>query len=350
VPRFVTTTVTDVIGARPGLQRVRLDDGSRAVALTSVVGEVAPGDRVIVNTTAVDLGLGTGGWHVVHWNLERSELDLPGGGHIMKLRYTSLQIDTGAGEEDAEPSSRLPDLEGLPVVIGGLHSQVGVVAAAISSWSPGRRVSYVMTDGAALPMAWSDLVHALRERDLLVGTVTAGHAFGGDIEAVSVASAIDLAQRHQGADVVIVAMGPGVVGTGSALGTTSVEVAGIADSVAALGGHPIVVPRASNADPRPRHRGLSHHTRTALALVRTPLTVALPAEAIADVLVDDVPAQHDVVRVPVGDVAALLDNVGLAVTTMGRGPMQDPLFFACAAAPARLAVADRNARATVTEP
>ena len=40
---------------------------------------MAPGDRVVVNTTAVDLGLGTGGWHVVHWNLARDGVDAAGG-------------------------------------------------------------------------------------------------------------------------------------------------------------------------------------------------------------------------------------------------------------------------------
>ena len=74
---------------------------------------MAVGDRVVVNTTAVDLGLGTGGWHVVHWNLERDGWDGPGGGHIMKLRYTSLQIDTGAAEEhDGDVPAELGGLPG----------------------------------------------------------------------------------------------------------------------------------------------------------------------------------------------------------------------------------------------
>ena len=39
--------------------------------LTQLTGRVDVGDAVVVNTTAVELGLGTGGWHVVHWNLAR---------------------------------------------------------------------------------------------------------------------------------------------------------------------------------------------------------------------------------------------------------------------------------------
>ena len=92
---FSTLVVSEVMSERPGLQRVQLDDGSRAYNLTQLNGMVNVGDEVVVNTTAVDLGLGTGGWHVVHWNLANRSLDLPGPGHIMKLRYTSLQTNTG---------------------------------------------------------------------------------------------------------------------------------------------------------------------------------------------------------------------------------------------------------------
>ncbi|MBI5088610.1 MAG: DUF3866 family protein [Actinobacteria bacterium] len=191
MPSFRTLRVAELISERPGLQRIRLDDGSRAYAVTSLVGDVAIDDEVVVNTTAVDLGLGTGGWHVVHWNLARRDLHQPGPGHIMKLRYTSLQADTGAAEEQAGTlTPGLPHLGGVPVVAGSLHSQLGVVAPMVAHLRPGTRVSYVMTDGGALPLALSDLVATLREAELLAGTVTAGQAFGGDYEAVSVASAL----------------------------------------------------------------------------------------------------------------------------------------------------------------
>src|ERR1051325_1317797 len=113
MPAFRTGTVDALLAERRGLQRVTVD-GERAYVLTELTGPVAVGDRVVVNTTAVDLGLGTGGWHVVHWNLARDEWRRPGGGHVMKLRYTSLQADTGAAEEHHPdvPS----DLGGMPVV------------------------------------------------------------------------------------------------------------------------------------------------------------------------------------------------------------------------------------------
>jgi hypothetical protein len=327
VPSFVTGVVTEVLSERAGLQRVDTDEG-RAFVLTGLVGPVAVGDRVVLSTTAVELGLGTGGWHVVHWNLERDGWSEPGPGHILKLRYTSLQADVGAAEE-AHPD--LPaDLGGMPVVACGLHSQMACVVAAIADRAPGTRVAYVMTDGAALPLALSDLVADLVAGGLLTATITAGHAFGGDLEAVSVPSALVLARRVAGADIAVVAMGPGVVGTGTPLGTPAVEVAPVLDAAAALGGRPIACLRASSGDGRDRHRGVSHHSTTALALARSRAAVPVPAGVERDPVL--VGLAHDVVVVDGPEAGTLLDRAGLHVTTMGRGPAEDALFFACAVA------------------
>jgi hypothetical protein len=229
-------------------------------------------------------------------------------------------------------------------VVCSLHSQVPGVVATIKAIDPALAVSYVMTDGAALPLAFSDLVVALRDRGLIDGTITAGHAFGGELEAVTVASAMSLARHRQGADAVVVAMGPGVVGTGTRLGTTALEVATIADTATWLGGQAVVCPRLSDADQRPRHRGISHHTLTALDAVRSTVRVALPERPEPWVLDVGEPAPVlDVV--PVADVGDLLAGHDLRVTTMGRGPDQEPSFFAaCGAAgvvAARLATARR---------
>ena len=146
------------------------------------------GDRVVVNTTAVELGLGTGGWHVVHWNLARDDWREPGPGHVLKVRYTSLQADVGSTEEHEPGLAEFDDVGAMPVVVAGLHSQLPAVAAAFKDAAPEARLVYVMTDGAGLPLALSDLVAALTDRGLLDATVTCGQAFGGDFEAVSVFS------------------------------------------------------------------------------------------------------------------------------------------------------------------
>jgi hypothetical protein len=328
VPSFRTATVISLLEERPGLQRVDTDLG-RAYALTQLVGTVAVGDRVVLNTTAVELGLGTGGWHVVHWNTAREVLEDPGPGHIMKLRYTSLQVDAGSTEEQGDPASS--DLGGLPVVVGSLHSQVPGIAVAIRAARPQARLAYVMTDGAALPIAISDLVHQVTQVGLIDVTLTAGHAFGGDLEAVSVPSALALAKHVAHADAVIVAMGPGVVGTSSPLGTSALEVAAILDATTALGGTPIAVLRMSDGDPRPRHQGVSHHSRTALDLTRSSVLVASPEEGAYE------HPRHDVRVRPGPDVPALLEGLGLHITTMGRGPREDPLFFRATAAAGALA-------------
>jgi hypothetical protein len=239
----------------------------------------------------------------------------------MKLRYTSLQVDTGAAEE-TRPD--LPEaLDGLPVVACSLHSQVAVVAAVVRHLRPTARIAYVMTDGAALPLALSDLAHRLRERGVVDITITAGHAFGGDLEAVSMPAALALARHVAAADIAIVGMGPGVVGTASSLGTTAVEVAAIADAAAALGGRVAVCCRVSSADSRERHRGISHHVHTALRLTCHRPEVPLPTGLAAGV--------DGAEPIDGPDAATVLAALGLDVTTMGRGPAEDPDFFAAAA-------------------
>ena len=198
MPAFKSGRVESILEERAGLQRVLVSlDGNleRAYVLTQLTGPVAIGDSVVVNTTAVDLGLGTGGWHVVHWNLARDHYSAPGPGHIMKARYTSLQTDVGSTEEHWAELADVTSIDGMPVVAAALHSQVPAIAAAFKQRRPDARLAYVMTDGAALPLALSDLVAQLRERSLLDATITCGHAFGGDYEAVSVYSALAVA-RH----------------------------------------------------------------------------------------------------------------------------------------------------------
>jgi hypothetical protein len=324
VPRFTTGTVTALTAERPGLQRVEVD-GEPAYVLTQLVGPVEVGDRVVVNTTAVDLGLGTGGWHVVHWNLSREEWSAPGGGHVLKLRYTSLQADTGVAEETGV---ELPaDLGGAPVVACDLHSQLAPVAAAFAATAPGRRLVYVMTDSAALPLALSDLVAGLAGAGLLAATVTAGQAFGGDHEAVNVHSALPVARGPAEADAVVVGPGPGIVGTGTWLGFSGLEVTNTVEAATRLGGRPLVAVRYSDADDRARHRGVSHHTRTALALAPWTAWVPYPREFPEPDLLSE---RHRLTAVDVPELE-------LTATTMGRREDEDRGFFRWAAAAGVLA-------------
>ncbi len=344
---FRAGTVVELLSQRRGLQRVVVD-GERAYVLTELIGEVAIGDQVVINTTAVDLGLGTGGWHVVHWNLSTRDRSQPGPGHVMKLRYTSLQHDAGSYEEHEVPGDRLASglaLDGLPVVVTGLHSLIAPTVASIRSRRPSARIAYVMTDDAALPLALSDLVAQLVEADLVDVTITAGPAFGGDHEAVNVASALWGARHRFGADVAIVAMGPGNVGTDTPLGHTALGQVPAIDLAASLGATVVVGLRASGADGRDRHRGVSHHSRTVLRLAHGPTTVAVP-DRWSELLRTDLqavdPERHQLLDVATPDVLPVLEAAGISLRSMGRPAAEDPCFVDCAAA-AGAAAAERIA-------
>jgi hypothetical protein len=349
VPSFRVGTVDSVLEARTGLQRVLVALGDalpeHAYVLTKLTGDVAPGDRVIVNTTAVDLGLGTGGWHIVHWNLERDEWHHRGPGHVLKGRYTSLQTDVGSAEEHAPQLTDVASIDGMPVVAAALHSQLPAIAVALKHARPSLRVAYVMTDAAGLPIAVSDLVAALCSRTILDVTITCGQAFGGDYEAISVYSALAVARHVAGADVAIVVMGPGIVGTETKLGFSGIELGQILDAAAGLGGVPIACLRASFVDERERHCGVSHHTLTALTVAcRSRALIALPkvggaaeARLRADLAAAGIDERHEIVAIEPPDILGLLSGHGLEVTSMGRPAAADPILFQSAAAAGTLA-------------
>lgn len=350
--RLVWASVVEVAGGRPGLQRlvVALDDGTAGVALCypRLSGACSVGDRVLVNTTAVDLALGTGGVHFVAARggsaaaaASGTPVDEPSGGHIMKLRYTPLQHDVVCVEAQESPMHEVmaeaTDANGMPVVCCGLHSQVPLVVAAVKDAAPAARIAYVMTDQAALPLALSELVPACAAAGLLDVTVTCGQAFGGDLEAVTLHSGLLAARHAASADVAVVALGPGIVGTGTVFGHGGVAQGEAINAAAAVGAAPVAALRLSFADGRARHRGVSHHSLTALgrvALARARVAVpALPPEqaavlegALADA---GVWGRHERVDV---EARSLPDMRGVRVRTMGRGPAEDPAFFAAAAA------------------
>lgn len=315
----------------------------RALCYPSLSGPVEVGDTVLLNTTAVDLALGTGGSHfVIARKGEGVALDDPAplGGHIMKLRYTPLQRDVLTVEDPASPYHDVMEhavsIDGMPVVCCGLHSQVPLVAAAIKQSAPRARVVYCMTDGAALTLAFSDLVRSCVSTGFLDETVSCGQAFGGGLEAINLHSGLLAAHLIAKADVAIVAIGPGVVGSGTAFGHGGIAQGEALNAVAALRGTPIACLRCSFADARERHRGVSHHTLSALtriALSRSVVAVPsnLPVEwgsrIAAELAEEGVLDRHAVEEVEVFDA---IDLRGIRVTTMGRGIDEDPAFFAAA--------------------
>lgn len=314
--------VTAIRERRPGLVRLEVD-GRPCIAFPRLTGPVGIGDDVVVNTQALDLGLGSGGFDILHVNLSRG-LGLPAdpGAHVMKLPYTSLQHAVPHAEETTElPSS----LTGMPVVACTLHSQVAAVCAAIGRE---RQTAYVQLPGGALPVSFSDTIHALRRAGLVATTIAVGPCFDGDAASVSVASALAFA-KGCGLDVAVCAIGPGIVGTATPLGHGALAVVEALAATISLGGRPILAPRVSSVDPRPRHRGISHHTRAVLELAPEGVAVAWPA---------GLPGAAEIPGSVELDVTGW-ERVctGLPLSTMGRGPNDDPWFFAAAYAAGRLA-------------
>jgi hypothetical protein len=324
-------------------------DPIRALAYPALVGEPEPGDRVLLNVAALTLDLGTGGYALVVALPDRLPPDPArvrdrSGGHAVKARYTPLQPVVLAVDEEGSPhrSTMLAadGLDGMPVVTADLHSAVPAILAGVHADRPGARVAYVMTDGGALPAWFSRTVDALAGR--LAGVVTVGQAFGGDLEAVNVHSGLLAARHVLRADVAVVAQGPGNLGTGTPWGFSGVSTGEAVNAAAVLDGRPVGALRISGADPRPRHRGVSHHSLTAYGRVAlAPADLVVPGELPPE-LADEVdarlatlPPRHRVVRVPTDGLDAALRALPLTLSSMGRDLDADHAYFLTAAAAGR---------------
>jgi hypothetical protein len=319
--------------------RVRVGDEERpGWADESLVGEIREGDELIMNTEARDLGLGSGGFDVVHVNLTRG-LDAPGAEEAiaLKLNYTSLQHPV----EPVEAREHEGIARRIPVLVLSLHGQLSPAAWAAARAAPAMRVGYVQTSGGALPGSLSENVAELRRAGLLCEHITAGPAHGGELEALTVIGALQAAAGPLGWDAVIAGPGPGIVGSGSELGHGGMEALDTAHASLILGLETLLAPRMSSADPRPRHRGLSHHTATVLRMLLGNVGVPAPADGL-DELRNACAGRHEI-----WPRHALVDEYaesGLPATHMGRGISEDRLFFAAA-----LASGDALAAATIME-
>jgi hypothetical protein len=330
----------------------------RALAYPALVGRPEVGDLVLLNTTALERSLGTGGYALVVATPARlPEPPPPGPGHMVKGRYTPLQAMVLGVDEQESPHHEVlrdaDDLLGMPVVVADLHSSLPAVIAGLRERRPDARVAYVMTDGGALPAWFSRALDGLRSTGWVESCITAGQAFGGDLEAVTLHTALLAARHVVAADVTVVVQGPGNLGTGTRWGFSGVAAGDAVNAAAVLRGRPVASLRVSGADVRERHRGVSHHSLTAFGRV---------ALAAADVVVPLLPGElgarvrsqvaglgppagrHRLVEVDVEGLAEALTASPVPLSTMGRGPDADPAAFLAAAA------AGRHAAALLDEP
>jgi hypothetical protein len=300
--------------------RVKVDvDGElrSAVSYTGLTGPIMPGDEVVVNCAALDLRLGSGGFDIVHVNLSRGlDLAAESEAHVMKLNYTSLQHSVVPFEHDGARRTG-------PVAVIALHGQLAPVL-----WAACRngmhRIGYVQTVGGALPGALSDTVHDLIDMGYIAAHVTAGQAFGGRQDAITVAGALDAGFGSHEWDAAIVGPGPGILGSSTRLGHGGLAALDNAHAALALGCRTILVPRMSSGDERERHRGLSHHTATVLEMLLRPVLVPFPEGAERDV------GSHRGASFAV-DLQGYAGS-GLPAITMGRSVDEDELFFRAALA------------------
>jgi hypothetical protein len=333
-------TIIEEIFSRTGIAGYWADvNGSRekCIAYLGLTAPLKPGDEVILNTTAVTLKLGSGGYHFVLANLSRVDHRVKPGGHIMKMRYSPLQVKVLSAEEPDSPyHEQLKTAETLgktPVLATTLHSMLAPICLQLNQEK--LKVVYIMTDGAALPIAFSETVDWLKREQFLTGTVTIGHAYGGDIEAVNIYSGLLAAKAAFDPDVIITGMGPGIVGTGTKWGFTGIEQGEILNAVEALYGIPIAVPRISFADKRQRHQGISHHTLTVLSKVcRAEAIVPLPVLAdnktayiLKQLQEENLLDKYFCCMEADDTIINKMADCKHRITTMGRGTDEDPDFF-----------------------
>jgi Protein of unknown function (DUF3866) len=348
VIRWRDGRVSSVGSRRTGALELTVDTAGgpvAALAYTPLVGEPQVGDRVLLNTTALALGLGTGGLALVVAVPDRLPADRDEPGHIVKARYTPLQARTLAVDEQDSPQHEVlrdaDDLAGLPVVIADLHSALPAVVAGLRTVAPQARVGYVMTDGGALPVWFSRTLDGLRDAGWVSSAVTVGQAFGGDVEAVTLHTGLLAARLVLGVDIVVVTQGPGNLGTGTRWGFSGVASGEAVNAAAVLGGRPVASLRVSEADTRERHSGLSHHSLTALGRVAlAPADIALadlPGSFGAEVrrAAQPLSPPHRLVDVAIDGLLEALRGAPVELATMGRSLEEDPAYFLSAAAAGR---------------
>ncbi|MDD3839175.1 MAG: DUF3866 family protein [Clostridia bacterium] len=344
--------VKEIMTEHDNIQVILVDvEGStnKAINYVNITGRLEKNEKVFLNNTAVSLGLGTGGYDFVLNGQSTNMIKQRYDGHIMKMRYTPIQFSCLTVEEKNHQYNdifnKFKSLNKMPCIIAPLHSSIAPFAAALK-YIKGMnvKISYIMTEGGCLPLSFSNTVRQLKSKGLIDHTITYGNAFGGDFETINIYTALIAAKYIASADVTIIAMGPGIVGSNTRYGHTAVEQAIIIDAATAIGGNTFTIPRIGFSDSRIRHLGISHHSIIVLyELCINPSTVCFPLmkkEKMNYILNQikkyAIHKKHNIIFRDGSIVKNALKSFELEVTTMGRNFNQEPEFFMSAGSMARL--------------
>ncbi|MFA9556056.1 DUF3866 family protein [Evansella sp. AB-rgal1] len=337
--------VLEVLERTSTILRLKTSGGSgKAILYRTLHSDVQSGDWIVVNTTATKLQLGTGGWDIVRNVIDKPLLDKKKedeDGHIMKARYlgdqhSSLTIESPESRTHQMFHQKL-DLQGRKVLLCELHSMLPIVWFILQSQEVNIPLLVVLSDEASLPLAMSKHLTYLQEMDKFE-SISTGQAFGAQKESINIVTALQYFHETHEEGIILITLGPGIVGSSTRYGFSSLSQGNWANMIGALGGTPIWIPRLSGADERERHQGISHHTITPLTeLTLTKSILPLPSGDYSNKWIEtsllylETIENVSIKKVAEQKLLPLLDQVQqlspFPLTSMGRTIDKDPLFF-----------------------
>lgn len=300
-------------------------------------------DRILVNTIGVRLGLGTGGYHIVYYVIDSKEKALicydKKFGHIIKMKYTQIQTRVKAIEEEERYREFFIsplNIGAKPVIFASLHSMLPAVVSVIKDKNPNVNITCIYTYGGAMNCQNSFILRELKYKRLIDNVITVGECFGGDYEAINIYTALIFSFKGLSSDLAIVCCGPGIAGTSTYYGFSSLDLIHPIYASKVLGCNMIVVPRISLKDMRKRHYGISMHTIAILNCIDFPVYIPIP-NSIYDLVENQlfengINNKHKVVLVNGYNAGEAMKKAGIKPDVMGRGYMDDMEYFECCGA------------------
>ena len=197
------------------------------------------------------------------------------------------------------------------------------------------KISCIITDHGALPVFFSKNIRTLKSLGLLDASISIGNAYGGDYECVNIYTGLQMALNVLKTDVVIITMGPGILGTNTPFGFSSLDMGFYVNFISKSGGKVLYIPRISFKDSRMRHYGISHHTLNILAhIIDVPIPLVFPIINMKKVkfIIHQLKEhklleKYSIIFNNGKDILHVLKQFNLNPDTMGRDVMKDKDFF-----------------------